>query len=409
MRFCELTEQEFRDFSSTHELHSFFQTPEMAKSKQEDGCNCYYVGVKKDNKILCATLLIEYKGRLFKTFSSPRGYLIDFRNKELLNFFTNGLKKFISKKGGTILNIEPKILYKERDMNGDIVDGGFDNSDIYNNLIDLGYKHNGFYLELDLKKQVRWAYILDLKNKTEEQVFNEFKPNTRNIIRKAIKYGIYVRELSLDELDIFKQLVDSSGELKNFKSSPLKYYQKMYRTFKPLDQIKFMVAELDLNEYSLCLNKELEEYNQKISKLGSKSDSKKKEYQTQIDVLTQRLEDLSVKRKGGDKVILAGGMFILYGKEIAYIFSGTSTKFRNFQAQYLVQWEMIKHGIYNGYNTYDFYGISGDFSKDNKRHGLYEFKKSFGGNVIEYIGDFDLIISPLKYFLKKLISRFGGK
>ena len=99
MKFCELTEEEFRKFSSTHELCSFFQTPEMAMSKKEDGCNYYYVGVKNDNDIVCATLLLEYKGRLFKTFSSPRGYLIDFTNKELLKFFTDELKKFIRKKG----------------------------------------------------------------------------------------------------------------------------------------------------------------------------------------------------------------------------------------------------------------------------------------------------------------------
>ena len=409
MKFCELSEEEFRRFSSTHALCSFFQTPEMAMSKKEDGCDYYYVGMKNNDEIVCATLLLEYKGRFFKTFSSPRGYLIDFTNKELLKEFTKEIKKFIKKKGGTVLNIEPKILYKERDMNGELVVGGFDNSHIYNNLINLGYKHNGFYLELDLKKQVRWAYILDLENKTEDEIFSGFKPNTRNIIRKAMKHGIYVRELAIDELDIFRQLVDSSGELKNFKSVPLKYYQKMYRIFKPLDQIKFVVAELDLNEYSLCLNKELDEYKEKILKLGSKSDSKKNEYETQIDILTQRLEDLNIKRKDGDRAILAGGMFMLYGKEIAYIFSGTSTKFRNFQAQYLVQWEMIKHGIHKGYKTYDFYGISGDFSKENKRHGLYEFKKSFGGNVIEYIGDFDLIVSPFKYYLRKLISKFGGK
>ena len=147
MKFCELTEEEFRKFSSTHELCSFFQTPEMARSKKEDGCNYYYVGIKNDNEILCATLLLEYKGTLFKTFSAPRGYLIDFTNQELLKKFTDEIKKFIKKKGGTLLNIEPKILYKERDMNGQLVDGGFDNSEIYNNLINLGYKHSGFYFK----------------------------------------------------------------------------------------------------------------------------------------------------------------------------------------------------------------------------------------------------------------------
>lgn len=409
MKFCELTEEEFRHFSSTHELRSFFQTPEMAKMKKNDGCGYYYVGVKNGDNILCATLLLEYHGKLFKTFSSPRGYLIDFKDAKLLSFFTKEIKKFIREKKGTLLNIEPKVLYKQRDMNGEIVVGGFDNSDVYENLVKLGYKHGGFYLELDLQKQVRWAYVIDLENKTEDEVFKEFKANTRNIIRKAIKYGIYTRELEFNELYIFKELVDNSGELKNFKGKSLKYYEKMYKTFKPLEQIKFLVAELDLNDYFSFLNKDLDEYKQKISKLGINSDSKKKEYETQIGILENKLKELEQKRKNNDKVILAGGMFVNYGTEIAYVFSGTSSEFRNFQAQYLVQWDMIKFAINNGYKIYDFYGISGDFSEDNKRHGLYEFKKSFGGHVIEYIGDFDLIVSPLKYALRSLIKRIGGK
>lgn len=409
MKFCELTEEEFRQFSSTHELRSYLQTPEMAMAKKEDGWGYYYVGVKKDDKILCATLLLEYTGKWFKTFNSPRGYLIDFKDTELLSFFTQELKKFIKKKKGMVLNIEPKILYKQRDMNGEFVEGGFDNSYVYDNLLELGYKHNGFYLELDSRKQVRWAYIIDLENKTEDEVFKDFKANTRNIIRKAIKYGITTRELEFDELANFKSLVDSSGELKNFKGASLKYYQKMYKIFKPLNQIKFLVAELDLNKYATCLNTELEEYRQKISKLGCNSDSKKQEYKTQMEILNRRLEDLDKKRKNADKVILAGGMFINYGTEIVYVFSGTSSEFRNFQAQYLVQWNMIKFAVNNGYKIYNFYGISGDFSKENKRHGLYEFKKSFGGNVIEYIGDFDLIISPIKYFLRNLFKKIGGR
>ena len=33
-------------------------------------------------------------------------------------------------------------------------------------------------------------FSLDLEGKTEEEILNEMKPNTRNIIRKAEKSGI---------------------------------------------------------------------------------------------------------------------------------------------------------------------------------------------------------------------------
>ena len=43
-------------------------------------------------------------------------------------------------------------------------------------------------------------------------------------------------------------------------------------------------------------------------------------------------------------------------------------------------------------------------------YGVYEFKKGFGGRVVEYIGEFDLIISPFKNttfeFSAKLMKYF---
>lgn len=408
MIFTELEKEEFRTFLDSHELKSYLQTPEIAALKVSNGWSEYYVGVKENNKILCATMMVSYNGRFGKFFSAPRGFLIDFRNIELLRFFTINIKKYIREKGGYVLNIEPKILYKERDINGNLVENGFDNSDIYNNLISLGYKHNGFYLELDLNKQVRWAFVLELKNKSEDEVFKNFKPNTRNIIRKAIKYGVSTRELSYDELDKFRVLVESSGERKNFHSRSTEYYQKMYNLFHEKEEVKFLVSEINLDDYIDILSNEKKELNEKIAKIKDHMTSKnqKDELLTQITSLDVKIEEAkNLKAKYGSKPIMAGGMFMLYGKEIVYLYSGTNSDFMTLQSQFLIQWDMIKYGINNGYEIYNFYGINGRFTKDDNRYGVYTFKKGFGGNVIEYIGDFDLIINPLKYFFHKIISK----
>ncbi len=412
MQFCELTEEEFKNFSSEHSLRSFLQTPEMAIIKRIDNWNYYYVGVKQDKKVLCATLLLEYKGRHFKTFSSPRGYLIDYRDKELLKFFTKEIKKFIKKKGGSFLNIEPNVLYKERDIDGQIVSNGFDNSDIYQNLIKLNYKHNGFYLNLDASKQCRWEFILDISDKSEDEVFNNFKPNTRNVIRKNIKYGVYVRELAYNELDKFYDLVQNSGERHDFHSRSVKYYQSMYNVFHDKGMVKFLVTELVLDNYISTLKSEISELKDKISSINNNNHNKGRyeEFKSQIQTSEDRInEALKLKDKYGDKVIMAGAMFMLYGTEIVYLFSGTRNDFLTLKSQFLLQWHIIKYGIDNGYKIYNFGGISGILNKSDARYGLYIFKKSFGGNVIEYIGDFDLIVSPVKYSLRKILEKIGGR
>lgn len=410
MNICELTENEFRKFSSAHELRSFLQSPEMAEAKKEDGCDCYYVGVKQNNKIICATLLFEYKGRFFKTFTSPRGYLIDYRNVELLRFFTKEIKKFIKQKGGIYLNIEPNVLYKERDINGEIVKDGFDNSDIYNNLIKLGYRHNGFYLEMDAGKQCRWEFVLNLKNKSKDELFSNFKANARNIIRKNIKYGVAVRELDYNELNKFYDVVESSGSRKNFHSRTLEYYQKMYNIFHDKGEVKYLVTELDIDKYISELSKEMKDLEQKMSLVNKNGNNpaKQKELNHQITVLKDRINTSKEwQKKYKNKPITSGAMFMFYGKEVVYLFSGTSSEFITMKTQFLLQWHIIQYAVENGYEIYNFGGITGDLKPSNSQYGVYEFKKNFGGNVIEYIGDFDLIASPFKCFLRKIMKKIG--
>ena len=68
-----------------------------------------------------------------------------------------------------------------------------------------------------------------------------------------------------------------------------------------------------------------------------------------------------------------------------------------FQSAYTVHYAGVKYAIDNHYKRYNFYGITGDFNKDNPLYGLYLFKKSFGGHVVELLGEFDLVISPFWY------------
>jgi peptidoglycan pentaglycine glycine transferase (the first glycine) len=50
-------------------------------------------------------------------------------------------------------------------------------------------------------------------------------------------------------------------------------------------------------------------------------------------------------------------------------------------------------------HMYDFRGVSGDLSPDNPLYGLYRFKKGFNGEFTEFIGEFDMPLSPFFYYL----------
>ena len=410
MEFQEITQKEYKDFWNNHPLKTFLSAPEISELRKKTGWITYYVGVKKEKELIAATMLLAHK-RHFGTyeFYSPRGYLLDFKNEELLDFFTKELKKYIKDKKGYVLRIDPYLIYKERDIDGNIVENGIDNSKVVEQLLSLNYKK----VPIEEKEQVGWMFSLDLENKTEEQILKEMKPNTRNTIRKAEKIGITVNEISYDELDRFQSIMEETSKRKGFSNRKLSYYQEMYNLFHEKNEVKFFITELNLKEYIERLKKEKEEKEEKISSLSDAkyNDGAKKNLAKEVESIEKRIKDAEEirKEKKTDIITLSGSMFMLIQPEIIYLSSGNYEEFMKFNSQYLIQWELIKYGLENGFKKHNFYGIPENINTHPKDYGIYEFKRGFNGYVEELIGEYELPIN-WKYNLIKLIRKIrGGK
>ena len=50
-----------------------------------------------------------------------------------------------------------------------------------------------------------------------------------------------------------------------------------------------------------------------------------------------------------------------------------------------------------------------DLRKDNPRMGLHEFKKKFGGDYVEFLGEFDYITNHFMYFVFTKLVPFYRK
>ncbi len=393
MKFRELSVSEFTKFLNKNKLKSFMQSPKM----DDVDTNSYYVGVEKNKKIIAAARLTSRKNRFgYNSFSSPRGLLLDYKDQELLEFFVASLKKYVKEKKGYVLHIVPNILYKSRDINGDITDE-YDNTDIVDSLKKLGFIHNGFTVGYDQSHQVRWQYVIDLENKSFDDITKEFKANHLSKIRKAEKFGIVIKDLEYDDLPVFKSITEETSKTIGFPDRSLEYYQHMYKSFGK--ETRFLIAYLDSLKYKKKITEELDTYTKKYDKFYNKENNSAKEVKKNIDVLMSRLNEIS--KYDEEMIPISASMFMLYGDEVIYLFSGNLDKYNNFYAQYLIQWMMIKYAVDHKYKKYNFYGIKGDFSHD----GVYEFKKGFGGHVEEFIGDFYLPVNWFYYF-NRLVSKF---
>ena len=394
MKFQEITEKEYQNFWENHPLKTFLSAPEISKLREKSGWITYFVGVKENKKIVAASMLLAHKRHFGKyEFYSPRGYLMDFKNKELLTFFTSELKQYIKDNKGYVLRIDPYVIYKQRDIDGNIVEGGEDNSDVVENLLKLGYRK----IAEENMEQVGWMFSLDLEGKTIDQIYKEMKPNTRNTIRKAEKFGITVNEIAYDELDKFQSIMEETGARKGFHVRKLLYFQEMYKLFHDKNEIKYFITELDLKAYIERLTKEKKEKEEKLSSLSDAkyNEGQKKNLNNEITSIEKRITESNKIRKdtGKDVITLSGSMFMLIQPEVIYLSSGNYEEYMNFNSQYLIQWELIKYGIENGFKKHNFYGIPAHINEHPKDYGIYEFKRGFNGYVEELIGEFALPIT----------------
>lgn len=422
MKFVELKEDEFKKFAYSHEQASFYQTVNWGKLKEKNGWKMHLVGVKEKNKVLCAALILE-KQTVFKRtmFYSPRGFLIDYNDYNLLEFFTNELKKYLKKHKAIFLKIDPYISYQERDINGDVVEGGKNNKEAFKNLTKLKYKHLGFN-KMQEELQPRWIFVTDTKNTTVDEVMKGMDPKTRQILRRNERNHITIREIKKDEIDKFKEIMQHTGERRNFIDRPLSYYQNMYDYLHDDGILKILIAELDTKKLISKYEDEIKvfekEKEEKIDKFknGSqkvneeKFNNKIKEIDNNISRLNKNIEHISnLKNEYGDVLTLGGILFLIHGNEVLSLVGGSYDKFMEFQSAYNVHFAGLKYAIENNYDRYNFYGITGVFDESNPLYGLYSFKRDFGGYVVELIGEFDYITSNFWYFMYKVGFNLYGK
>ena len=381
MIFEEITEEEFREFAKKSPYKSFMQTPEIAKYRESNGWTVYYLAAKLNQEIKAASMLVAKPTFLGKsTFIAPGGPLLDLEDQPLLDFFIKSLKRYIKTHNGYVLHISPYYETVERDRHGDPKENGFNHKDAIKNLRNLGF------IELNNASQPKYMYALDLNGKTPEELMKDFKSNTRGHIRKAEKMGVTVRELKKDELGIFKEITESTSKRREFEDKSLAYYEQMYDLFVPRHEAMFLTAEVSVD--------------------SRESGARQREDERATPVATGGGD---AARELTETLPLSVAMFMLYGDEVVYLFSGSDEKYmRDYNAQYELQWYMIKYAAEHKFKRYNFYGIHG-LPKEGQSDGVYEFKKGFGGQVIEMAGTYELPIDHKFYQAKKILKKLKNR
>jgi len=101
----------------------------------------------------------------------------------------------------------------------------------------------------------------------------------------------------------------------------------------------------------------------------------------------------------GDELI-CGAITLAMGRQAWYVYGASSNRLRNTMPNHLLQWEMMQWARQRGCAVYDMRGVARETGGDNDEgglHGLNRFKRGFGAQYLEYVGEYDLVYAPLWY------------
>ena len=407
MKIITLKEKEFDDFVLTHKYRNYHQTSNYAKVMKNEGYDYHYLGfLNNSNELIGATLILYKKVWLgYKYAYAPYGFLIDYTNNDLIEELTTKLKKLLLKQKFMYLKINPLIHCTERQKDGKIISYNPEINDILEILKNSGYIHFGFNKYFETINP-RWNAITKLTT-TNEKLYYMLDKQVRNKISKATRSGIEIYKANDEDIEILYNFI------KRKDSKDIKYYQSILENYKGQAEIylarinpeKYVRMSQEYYEKEVNIN---EEYNQLLQKksaklqnitriLNSKMESDKKLgiYQANLLKATTIFQDYPAG------IIIGGALIIKYDNGVNLLIEGFNKKYSNYNPNYLLKWELMKKFNNEGYNYFDLNGIVGEFNIKNKYSGLNEMKLGFNSSVVEYIGEFDLIINKTAYRIYK--------
>ncbi len=418
LKLQNIEKEQFDEFVSNHKIKShFLQSLSWGEfSKVKKNLTPHYLGlVDESKKIVAATLLLQKHLPLnLCYFYAPRGFVIDFKKKELLKTFTTKIIEYIKKQKAIFLKIDPDIIIKQTNYLGETSENK-DFKQIYDNLVSCGFKHQGYTKNFETM-QPRYTFRIDLNQELEE-IEDHFSKTTKQRIAKSLKLNTEVTIGTKKDISEFYHLMTLTETRKDFISYNEDYYQTLYEIFNGNKNSKatLFLGKINITKTINSLEKNLKNVNNQISILPI--DNLSKSAKVKLKNLTEQKENINneikkfkeYKKQYGNEITLSAHMIIEYGDKAWVLYAGNHNILSETYVNYNTYYEHIKYCKNKGLKIYDQFGTIGDLSKENHYLGLHEFKKKFGGDYIEFIGEWDYITNPIMYFIFTKLVPFYRK
>jgi lipid II:glycine glycyltransferase (peptidoglycan interpeptide bridge formation enzyme) len=194
----------------------------------------------------------------------------------------------------------------------------------------------------------QYTFHLDL-TQSEGELLKDMKPKTRYNIKIAQKNGVTVKEETSDEaFETYLRLSEETWKRQKFYGHTAKYHRLMWNTLRS-DLAHLLIAY----------------------------------YKNEP---------------------LTAWIVFLYEDVLYYPYGASSLEHKDVMASNLMMWETIRWGKKHGAKLFDMWGSLGPNPDPNDSwYGFHKFKEGYGGELVEFVGSYDLVLNSLLYRLYTIL------
>ena len=387
MKFIEnIDREEYTDFVVNHSTSHFLKSYEWGVVSRKRGLIPHYVGLKDKNKLVATALLLEKRLPLgYKYYYIPRGYTINYANKDLLQKLTQEIAHYAKKNKAIFFRIDPDIKLHTIDEDANVIEGE-NNYELVNTLKEIGFKHKKLNLYFE-NMQPRFTFRIDL-SPSKEILRKNYSKSVNRWIKIANKYEVTTKIGTKDELPEFVRLMKMTEKRQGFFSHEYSFYESLYDEFKKIDSISLLLAKVNIDKVLETITQELSDCD---------SDSKREK------LLLQKSHYEKLKENPHHDTV-SSYINVHYGNKSWYLYGANDMDYKDTYANYKLFDFQIMHAKDLNKDIFDEFGTVGNPKTKKSIAGLHEFKRKFGGEYTEFIGEFTYIVNPVMYFLfEKLV------
>lgn len=408
MKIIRPDEGQYRTFLESSKRWFYQQSAESLAAVKAAGTEAELVALEDDGRIKLAgkVVYLRYK-RFFKSAEMYFAPIFDDKQPELLEIF---LKLFTAelKSRPEVLRFRVAPIIIRRNISDD---GSCDENPAASDY-DRIFKAQGFRrLDLDYHDaagiQARFLFVKDMAGMDEEELFGSMAVSCRNNMRKAEHFGVKVRFLGKDEVDIFNKLLKATIErtgmpeyVCNFLTpEDVEAYGDLMRLPLAYMECDDSLAGLKGEEETLLKEAEEIEAQDQISR---RMQTRLKQISAAVDSCRKRADKVAaLKEKYGNVIHMACSQFIFSKSDCAYLQSAAYGEFMSMVPVYAIHHVMMKEAVKRQCDFYNFFAVSDPAEEDGDDASVREFKQQFKGYISEFLGTYECAVSPLMKFLGK--------